>query len=643
MTSKEKIVHLQQLLKIEREEDLRIYQNTVLRRSLKERIKKGVTWSPVHLRKMYYGIGERLIIEVDRGDGGKKTGSFQTGSVVSVFGMSTDLPIGKLTGVISMLKSDQMRIALAAENPPDWLTHAKLGIDLEFDDKTYQEMNAALGEVLKPRKNERLKALREVLIGEDEPEFFNEWNVFYHNEDLNPSQNKAVQQVLEAKDVAIIHGPPGTGKTTTLVQAIKETLYRENQVLVCAASNTAVDLLTLRCLEEGLDVVRLGNPARVEETLQSHTLDGSIMKHDDYSALKKLRKDAEDVRKKAQKFKRKYGNREHQRRKELFSEARELKQMARKLEDYILHQVINRSQVITATLTGAAASVLGGKRFHTLFIDEAGQALEPACWIPILRANRVIMAGDHCQLPPTVKSREADKGGLSRTLFEQIMEEKPQTAVMLEQQYRMNEKIMGFSGQKFYNNRLIADESVRHHLVGPDFYPVEFVDTAGCGFDEKKNPESLSTGNPEEAQLLLKHVALLFNKIEREVPQVLENGFKVGIIAPYKEQVRILKNKLDNIPMLHQYAGRITINTVDGFQGQERDVIYISLVRSNKKGEIGFLGDTRRMNVALTRARKKLVLVGDSGTLGNHAFYGDFMRYVEDLEAYKSAWEYLEV
>lgn len=643
MTSKEKIVHLQGLLRKEREEDLRIYQNTVLKRSLKERIKKGVTWYPVHLRKVYYGLGERLIIEIDRGDGGSKTGGFQTGSVVSVFGMSEDLPVGKLTGVISMLKSDQMKIALSTENLPDWLSHTKLGIDLDFDDKTYQEMNLALSRVMAPEKSERLKELREILIGEKTPNFFNEWNVFYHNPDLNPSQNNAVQQVLEAKDVAIIHGPPGTGKTTTLVQAIKETILRENQVLVCAPSNTAVDLLTLKCLEEGMDVVRLGNPARVDETLLSHTLDGSIMSHQDYPALKKMRKDAEEARKKANKYKRKFGNAEYQRRRDLLRDARELRSLAHKLEDYILHHVINHTQVITATLTGAASSVLGSKRFHTLFIDEAGQALEPACWIPILRANRVIMAGDHCQLPPTVKSREADQGGLSRTLFEQIIEEKEGVSVMLKQQYRMNEKIMAFSGRKFYDNKLIADPGVKDHLVGDNFPPVEFVDTAGCGFNENKNPETLSTGNPEEAQLLLKHLALMFNQIERECPEVLEEEFRVGIIAPYKEQVRILKNKLDKIPMLHQYAKRITINTVDGFQGQERDVIYISLVRSNKKGEIGFLGDTRRMNVALTRARKKLVLIGDSATLGNHPFYEDFMNYVEGLGTYKSAWEYLEV
>jgi superfamily I DNA and/or RNA helicase len=450
-----------------------------------------------------------------------------------------------------------------------------------------------------------------------------------------------VQRVLTALDVAVVHGPPGTGKTTTLVEAIRETCLHEHQVMVCAASNTAVDLLTLKCLEVGLEVLRLGNPARVDDELQLHTLDGSITQHPDYQALRKLRKDAEDARKRAHTYKRNFGSREQQQRRELLRDARELKGMARKLEDYIVHQLVNHTQVIACTLTGASASVLGNKRFHTVFIDEAAQALEPACWIPIIRANRVIMAGDHCQLPPTVKSPEAAQRGLANTLFEQVIETK-QVDVMLEQQYRMHEQIMRFSGQQFYDNRLIADDSVRQHLIGPGFDPVEYLDTAGCGFAEVKNPQTLSTGNPEEANLLLRHLAILFNRIQAQVPERLEQGLTVGIITPYKEQVRQLRKQLRNSPMLADYESMVDINTVDGFQGQERDVVYISLVRSNKRSTIGFLKDIRRMNVALTRARQKLVVVGDSATLGEHPFYRDFIDYVEGIGAYRSAWEFIE-
>lgn len=640
-TSRAKIAHLQEVLEIERQADLELYRQMVLSRSLQERIKQGVSWYPIQLRHVGVGLGERIVLHLDWPEEGKKKGgTFQVGTVVSVFGQRTDRESGRITGVISRMREDHMHVMLNAEYLPDWCTDSKLGVDLEFDDRTYQEMQKALSQVMDPsNKNARLGELRETLIGDREPEF-HEWHIEFVNDRLNPSQNRAVQRILRAQDAAIIHGPPGTGKTTTLVEAIKETALHEHQVLVCAPSNTAVDLLTLKCLEAGLEVLRLGNPARVEEELLIHTLDGSITQHSDYQALRKLRKDAEDARKRAAKHKRKFGAREAQARRDLFRESRELKAMAHKLEDYIIHQLVNNTPVITCTLTGAAAKVLGNKRFHTVFIDEAGQALEPACWIPIIRSNRVVMAGDHFQLPPTVKSQEADKLGLSNTLFEQVMTEKS-VDVMLEQQYRMHEQIMRFSGREFYDNQLFADESVRHHLIGPNFDPVTFIDTAGCGFTESKNPQSLSTGNAEEANLVLLHLALLFNQISSEAPDTLKPDFRVGIITPYKEQVRLLKKQLRASPMLSDFAQYVDINTVDGFQGQERDVVYISLVRSNKRNKIGFLSDIRRMNVALTRAKKKLVVVGDTSTLGEHPFYQHFLDYIDGIGAYRSAFEYL--
>ncbi|MEM9983775.1 MAG: AAA domain-containing protein, partial [Bacteroidota bacterium] len=627
-SSREKLARLKEILEIERQADLEQYRNMVLRQSLQDRVKQGVTWYPVQLRHVGVGLGERIVLQLDRPEGGKKKGgTFQVGSVVSVFGKQTDRESGRTSGVISRLREDHMHVMLSAEYLPDWATDSKLGVDLDFDDRTYQEMQQALSQVIDPDKSQaRITELRETLVGERAPDF-HQWNIEFTSGRLNKSQNRAIQRILTAQDVAIIHGPPGTGKTTTLVEAIKETCLHEHQVLVCAASNTAVDLLTLRCLEAGLEVLRLGNPARVEEELQLHTLDGSITQHPDYQALRKLRKDAEEARKQAAKYKRKYGNREQQRRRDLYRDARELKTMAHKLEDYIVHQLVNHTQVIACTLTGAAAKVLGNKRFHTVFIDEAAQALEPACWIPILRSNRVIMAGDHCQLPPTVKSPEAGRQGLSNTLFEQVIAKK-QVDVMLEQQYRMHEQIMRFSGRQFYHNRLIADASVKNHLIGPKFPPLTFIDTAGCGFSEVKNPQSLSTGNPEEANLVLLHLAMLFNQINSEAPDTLERAFKVGLVTPYKEQVRLLQRQLLASPMLSDYADYVDINTVDGFQGQEREVIYISLVRTNEKGKIGFLSDIRRMNVALTRARKKLVVVGDSSTLGDHPFYQAFLDYV---------------
>lgn len=641
MDSKEIIAHQLELLQIEKEEDLKIYKALVLDKSLKERIQNGISWYPLQLKHIMLGLGERYSLEIDLPEEKTKpSGHFQTGSVVSVFGMVADQEVGRVTGVISQLSKKRLKIALSGENIPDWISSARLGMDLEFDDKTYQQMREAMHQLREPKDNDRLSELRELLLGKAQPSF-SQWEVTFRHPDLNASQNRAIQKVLEAKDVAIIHGPPGTGKTTTLIYALEEILRHEHQVLVCAPSNTAVDLLTLKCIEMGMDVVRLGNPARVDDALQKHTLDGAISEHPDYPALRKLRKEAEAVRKSALKFKRNFDATQRRRRQELLKESRELKQHARKLEGYILHHVINRTPVITATLSGAASSKLQKKRFHTVLIDEAGQALAPACWIPILRAGRVIMAGDHQQLPPTVKSFEAERKGLGKSLFEQVIEAK-EVDVMLEQQYRMNQAIMGFSAQQFYKGKLFADESVKNHVLGENFTPISFVDTAGCGFEEKQPQNSRSTYNPDEAQLVLKLLALMFNKLQAEVPDTFDRPFSVGIISPYKAQVQHLKNQLLSSPMLSSFQSFIKVNTVDGFQGQERDVIFISLVRSNGKGEIGFLKDVRRMNVALTRARKRLVVVGDSATLGKNAFYQEFLDYVETQNAYHSAWEWMD-
>jgi len=639
MTASEKIAHYQKLLKIEVEEDRKQYQEMVLRRSLKEQCMNGVTWYPLMNKRMYIGTGERVVIEVERTNFLSKPHIFQSGSLVFLFGMENDKVQGTVNGVVYSLKGNDMKIVLNTDDFPNWLAGMKFGVTLDFDDKTYKEMNHALVQLRDAKTNTRLHHLREVLWGKTQPSF-SKWNIAYENSKLNPSQCKAVQNCIEAHDVAIIHGPPGTGKTTTLVQTILETVMREQQVLVCAPSNTAVDLLVLKCFQAGLEVVRLGNPARVEEELQTLTLDSKITQHQDYSALRKIRKEAEQIRTKAMKHKRNFGYEERRERKELFEEVKELQEHAKKLEEYILYQVLTNAQVIACTLTGAAHSLLGKRTFHTVFIDEAGQALAPSCWIPLLRANKVIFAGDHHQLPPTVKAQEADKGGLAVTLFEECMKEK-KVDTMLEIQYRMHHYIMSFSGKQFYNGKLTAADTVKYRGLHPDIFPVEFVDTSGCGFEEKKNPETLSTSNPEEAQLLMRHLAILLNEIEATCPEVIQPDFSIGIISPYKEQVQILRELAQASPLIKHYAAHISINTVDGFQGQERDIVYISLVRSNEGGEIGFLKDVRRMNVALTRARKKLVVVGDSATLGEHYFYRNFLDYIDSIGAYKSAWDYM--
>jgi superfamily I DNA and/or RNA helicase len=519
----------------------------------------------------------------------------------------------------------------------------KLGIDMLFDDKTYREMEAAVKQIAQADKN-RTAELRDILIGKQIANY-KKLNFNFENPVLNAKQNLAVQKVLEAQDVAIIHGPPGTGKTTTLVEAIFQTLKTEKQVLVTAASNTAVDLLTEKLVAKGISVVRMGNPARISEQLQACSLDEQIARHSQYKNLKQYRKDADNYRQLARKYKRNFGAAEREQRKLLLQEAKSLLTEAQKIEDYILEQLLSQTQVITATLTGVATQYLKKHQFSTVFIDEAAQALEPACWIPLLKAQRVVMAGDHCQLPPTVKSFEAEKKGLSRTLFEQTIANQQRLQqnvdVMLEVQYRMHKAIMQFANQQFYKNHLQAAESVadKHLSNEPDnpllYQPFEWIDTAGCGYLEVQDDETDSLKNPEEAELLLVHLQLLWNNLPLDLQQ--NTDFSIGIISPYKAQVKLLAELVRKLDV----GSRVSVNTVDGFQGQERNVIYISMVRSNDAGEIGFLKDTRRMNVAMTRAKQKLVMVGDSSTLSSFAFYEELLRYVEQIEAYRSAWELL--
>ena len=347
----------------------------------------------------------------------------------------------------------------------------------------------------------------------------------------------------------------------------------------------------------------------------------------------------------AGKYKRSFGKEEREQRQLLYIEARKILSEARVLEDYILYEQFDKAQVIACTPVVAASRMMRDKQFSTVFIDEAAQALEPLCWIPITRSQKVVFAGDHFQLPPTVKSMRAETAGLKQTLFERCMSIE-KVSVLLNTQYRMHQSIMGFSNQQFYKNQVVADVSVKDTLLSfdPDDYLLctafDFIDTAGCGFSEITNPESLSTANPEEAGLLIKHLTLVLENYQN-TSQKESNGISIGIVSPYKEQVMYLTNLVANNPYLQTFASSIAIKTIDGFQGQERDIIYISLVRSNDQGEIGFLADTRRMNVALTRAKKKLVVIGDSATLGNHGFYKKFLDYAESVGGYKSAWEFL--
>jgi ATP-dependent RNA/DNA helicase IGHMBP2 len=637
----ERFKKLQTLLKIEHDEDLAQYRSFFLRNNINHRKENGVTWYPVIITNVEIGLGEYLAIDIERTTNHNEPHRFSGGKIASLFS-NNHQDAKPINGTIKILNQNKLRLSLTLDELPDWCDDGKLGINLLFDETSYKEMDIALEKVMNASNN-RLAHLRDVVTGIKKPEF-SKPDENLHITGLNQSQNTAVQKILSAKDIAIIHGPPGTGKTTTLVQAIRQTLKTEKQVLVCSSSNTAVDLLTEKLHREGINVLRLGNPARISEDVLNNTLDAKLAAHESYKDLKAYRKTAEEYFRMAGKYKRTFGREDREQRQLFYQEARKILQEAKSLEDFILSEQFDKAQVIACTPVVSAGRMMRDKQFSTVFIDEAAQALEPMCWIPITRSKRIVFAGDHFQLPPTVKSKKAEDLGLKQTLFEHCMQME-NVSVMLNTQYRMNEKIMNFSNAEFYEGKLIADASVKDSLLSYDenehllHSPFDLIDTAGCGYTEIVNPESLSIANPEEATLLTDHLKLLLQQYEHGNKR--GKKISIGIISPYKEQVQHLTLKIAEDEVLKNYLSQIAVKTVDGFQGQERDVIYISLVRSNDAMEIGFLSDTRRMNVALTRAKKKLVVIGDSATFGNHPFYKDFLDYVDSIDAHKSAWEFI--
>ena len=634
--SREQLQKTLDLIVLERRADLEYYRQKVLLRSLQQRTKEGMTWYPVRLKREYIGTGERQMIEIERTSQMDQPHSFQSGKSVSVFSNSSGKPDrDHINGVVNYVKENTMVITLHSDDLPEWMDGGLLGVDVMFDEMSYREMEFAVKEVMKAEGN-RVAELREILLGSEKARTRNHAGLS-DVQGLNVSQQNALNKVIDAEDAALIHGPPGTGKTTTLVQAIQRTVYDERQVLVCAPSNAAVDLLVDKLSDEGLDVLRIGHPARVTEQSLSKTLDARIAAHESYQELKALRKKMEQVRAKAYKFKRQFGYNEKLERKLLIQESKALKADADLLEFYIVNDLLQHAEAVCTTLVGSSHPVLRGRKFKTVFIDEAAQALEPACWIPILRSGRVIFAGDHQQLPPTIKSNDAARQGLARTLFQKSIAAQPQVATMLQIQYRMHEDIMAFSSKYFYDGKLIADDSVRAELLLANQPPVEFIDTAGAGYSEQQDPETLSRYNTDEAQLLVKRIEDLIG--EMGIEDWMDRKLTLGIITPYRAQVDHLKTLVEGSGVLEPIVKQITINTVDAFQGQERDVIAITFVRSNSKSEVGFLGDIRRTNVAMTRARKKLIMIGDSATLGSNEFYLELVDYVQSKGYYKSSFE----
>lgn len=615
----EALGQLAKLLNVEQEEDLRQYESVLRNTPISRRKHEGLTWHPVRVSQTGFGLGAYPFVVVERNPGDQLPHHFSAGTPVAVFGEGED---EILQGTAVYARGREMKISFLRDELPDWMDSDGLGVNVLFDTHTYKSMMRALNEAINATKG-RLAELREVLFGGRGPAFSQVHP--FAVERLNPSQNAAMMRVLEAEDVAVIHGPPGTGKTTTLVECVRQLVKREKQVMICAPSNTAVDNLAEKLHRADLRVLRIGNLAKVSEALQACSLEVQMQRDPDYKQIGELKKRAAQFRKLADTYKRSFGQAEREQRRLQQREAKELVKQARETEDYLSSKLVDQAQVIACTLVGSAHPLLGDRRFSTVVIDESGQALEPGCWIPLLRSDKLVLAGDPLQLPPTVKSRDAARNGLEVTLLERLVRD-GEHHVLLDTQYRMHADIMAFSNRKFYGEALQAHSTVAAHTIGDGGTPVEFIDTAGCGYEEAVGEASQSRSNPEEMYLLDRHLQALQP----------EASFSIGIISPYRAQVEAIREHFAERP-------EITVQTVDGFQGQERDIIYISLVRSNATGQIGFLKDYRRMNVAMTRARRKLVIIGDSATIGQDGFYADFLEHAEASGAYRSAWEFMDV
>ena len=637
---------LRQLLQMEYDSEKEEFRVQSEKMGIKRKIHRGICWYPIEAGRSYYNSLNQLVVEVVKKDHDEADEDiehlFEYGKPVQFFSFNaqylnddiknkSDIKYFPFSSMVSYVDGDRMVVTLPSSQALIDLQNAQnLGVQLYFDETSYKTMFHALDDVINA-KNNRLADLRDIFAGQIKPEkrTFAPMQFPW----LNKTQEQAVNEVLWAKDVEVVHGPPGTGKTTTLVEAIYETLHRETQVLVCAQSNMAVDWISEKLVDHGVPVLRIGNPSRVNDKMLSFTYERKFESHPDYPELWSIRKTIRQI-----KENRKRGDNVHQK-------IARLRDRAAEIEMTINAQLFDEARVVACTLVGSANKLLVRHKFSTLFIDEAAQALEPACWIATRRASRVILAGDHQQLPPTIKCYEAMKQGLGKTLMERIVENQPEAVTLLKVQYRMNDDIMKFSSDWFYHGQVESDDSVKHRSVLDFEHPIQWIDgnemlqqvneelkeeeKLNIDFTEQFIGENHGRINKAEAELVLSTLNNYINKIGKE--RFLAERLDVGIISPYKVQTQYLRQQIRKREEFRPFRQVISVNTVDGFQGQERDIIIISLVRSNDNGQIGFLSDLRRMNVAMTRARMKLVIFGDKATLQHHAFYRKLIQYVDEV------------
>ena len=604
------------LLQLEYQTEKEAFRKQTEEIGMQRNVKRGDAWWPVRIGRSYYNSLNQFCVEVFRTGDQDIEHNFEFGKPVVFFRtQTTPIKYFNFTGTVSYVDGDRMVVSVPDNIPlVDLQAAEQVGVQLSFDETSYKMMFDALERVM--RAKGRLGYLRDLFYSQQRAETFTFAPM--HFPYLNKTQEEAVNRVLWAKDVAVVHGPPGTGKTTTLVEAIYETLRRENQVLVCAQSNMAVDWISEKLVDRGVPVLRIGNPTRVNDKMLSFTYERRFEAHPDYELLWAIRKAIRQLRSTPRKGR---GEAYHQK-------MDRLKDRANELEIRINAQLFGEARVIACTLVGSANRLLDGQKFGTVFIDEAAQALEAACWIPIRRVSRVVLAGDHCQLPPTVKSIAALKAGLGKTLMERIVDNKPEVVTLLRMQYRMNEEIMRFSSDWFYGNQVESAPEVKYRSILDLDVPMEWVEV-GDGFEVGGRFLGSSLLNKPEAELTLQTLQEYFERIGKT--RILNERLDVGVISPYRAQVQYLRSQLKKREWFKPFRHLITVNTVDGFQGQERDIIVISLVRSNDEGQIGFLRDLRRMNVAITRARMKLIIIGDVQTMTRHPFYRKLYEYIEAL------------
>jgi len=615
---------------IEKEHEKEFYFFNLNNLSIKERKEKGLCLYPVQVTSLKYGLGQSPIVDIEINEK-NETGSFSSGSVIELFCNQSEKDSQKVRGIIHRKHKERVQLKLYSNEHPDWIKEGKIGINAAFDERTFQEMERAFRTVFS-MENKNFNHNLSVLYGEKKNSKTNSHSISLPH--FNTSQLKAINFCIQTDDVAIIHGPPGTGKTTTLIGAIEQLIKKGEKILISTPSNTAADLITEQLAEKNINVSRIGNTSRIDESLLKHTIEGKLENHPEQKLLKELKKKANEFRDMAGKYKRKFGKEEAYQRKLLYKEAHQIKKDVEALEKNMIDVIATKSEVITCTLVGASSFYISQMDFDTVIIDEAAQGLEPATFIPLLKGKKWILAGDPYQLPPTIMSSEAEGKGLNITLMEKGIQ-RTNFPCLLDTQYRMHELIMAFSNNEFYQGQLKAHESVKDRgLKNEKKSPISFVDTAGCGFEEVKLEGKKSLSNPEEFSILMKHLS--------ETITTNDDIQTIGIISPYKRQVLYMKENYDSENDLGKNNSKTRISTIDGFQGQECDVIYISLVRSNQKNEIGFLKDYRRLNVAITRAKKKLVLVGDSATLSSNPMYKRMIEFIEQFGGYQSAWEYMK-